>query len=110
MYRCHIHFYLVGHRPDFFEPLKRMPPLEHFTHTFTQSREPDAALAGAADVILADLRGLDASDALAVLAGAGEAERILIVEKEQIPQLTDWLEEVWDLWTDRKSTRLNSSH
>ena len=99
MYRCHIHFYLVGHRPDFFEPLKRLPPLEHFTHTFTQSREPDAALAGAADVILADLRGLDASDALAVLAGAGEAERILIVEKEQIPQLTDWLEEVWDLWT-----------
>ena len=99
MYRCHVHFYLVGHQPAFFAPLKEMPPLTSFTHTFTWSPEPDAALAGGADVILADLRGMDAPGALAALAEGGSARLILVTEKAQLPQLADRLENVEDLWT-----------
>ena len=101
MYRCQLHFYLAGYRRDIFETIREMPPLERFTHTFSESVEPEQALAAAADVILADLREMEARTALeALLADKGrEAECILIAEQSQLADLADLLPELTDVWT-----------
>ena len=59
MYHCHIHFYLVGCRCSAFEEIKKMPPLERFTHEFMESDVPAETLTADADVILAYLNGED---------------------------------------------------
>ncbi len=101
MYHCHIHFYLTGHSCSAFEIIKEMPPLEHFTHEFSESEIPDRELASKADVILVDLQGLDAKETVRMLAleKKQEAELILLADKEQIMLLTEELPEVKDIWT-----------
>ena len=68
MYRCHTHFYFVGSHSRIFEIIREMPPLEHFIHEFAESDRPEADLAAGADVILANLKGLDAGESAGVLA------------------------------------------
>ena len=101
MYHCHIHFYLTGHSCSAFEIIKEMPPLEHFTHEFSESEIPDRELASKADVILVDLQGMDAKETVRMLAleKKQEAELILLADKEQIMLLTEELPEVKDIWT-----------
>lgn len=83
MYHCHIHFYLTGHSCRAFEVIKEMPPLEHFTHKFSESEIPNGALASEADVILADLQDMDAREALRMLVSEKKqgAELILFVDR-----------------------------
>ena len=45
MYHCHLRLYCVGRRQELFAPLREASLPEHFTHTFLESEEPDAALA-----------------------------------------------------------------
>ena len=59
MYRCHVHFYLIGHQHRVYEIIKEMPPMEHFTHEFEESGKPDRESASKADVILLDLQGME---------------------------------------------------
>ena len=101
MYHCHIHFYLVGGLCREFEIIKEMPPLEHFAHEFFESGQPEEILMRRADMILADLRNMEAKAALQALAAGKtkEAELILLVDKEQLVLLADSLEEVKDIWT-----------
>ncbi len=101
MYRCHTHFYFVGSHSRIFEIIREMPPLEHFIHEFAESDRPEADLAAGADVILANLKGLDAGESAGVLAAemGEEAELILLADKEQIPCLAEWLPRVKDIWT-----------
>ncbi|MCI8772147.1 MAG: response regulator [Lachnospiraceae bacterium] len=101
MYHCHIHFYLTGHSCSAFEVIKEMPPLQHFTHEFSESEIPDRELASKADVILVDLQGMDAKETVRMLAleKKQEAELILLADKEQIMLLTEELPEVKDIWT-----------
>jgi len=96
MYHCHIHFYLAGRQKRLFEYIKGMPPLEHFTHSFIESDTPQEALAARADVILADLHGIDAKDALRILTfgKVREAELILLADKEQTMALKEELAQV----------------
>ena len=61
MYHCRIQLYLVGCQQELFQPLREAPPLERFTHAFSESAGPDPALAARADVIFADLTGMDAA-------------------------------------------------
>lgn len=100
MYHCHIHFYLTGHSCRAFEVIKEMPPLEHFTHKFSESEIPNGALASEADVILADLQDMDAREALRMLVSEKKqgAELILFVDRDQISHITDELPEVRDIW------------
>ena len=70
MYRCCVNFYLMGWGPETAALLKGIPPLEHFSHTFTASPRPEASLAAQADVILADLQAMDAAEALQALTAA----------------------------------------
>ena len=101
MYRCHTHFYFVGSHSRIFEIIREMPPLEHFIHEFAESDRPEADLAAGADVILANLKGLDAGESAGVLAAemGEEAELILLADKEQIPCLAECLPRVKDIWT-----------
>ena len=69
MYHCHIHFYLIGNPCRAWEEVKEMPPLEHFSHEFFESNEPDEALAAKADVILANIQDMNEKETVRMLAG-----------------------------------------
>ncbi|MCM1158012.1 MAG: PAS domain S-box protein [Bacteroidales bacterium] len=101
MYHCHIHFYLMGQQQRVFEMIRKMSPLEHFTHEFFESDGPEKALTAKADVILADLRDSDVKKALQILISGKrrEAQIILLADKEQIPLLGESLSEITDIWT-----------
>jgi len=91
----------MGRQGRVFEIIKEMPPLDHFTHEFFESDKPESLLAAKADVILADLHGMDAEKSLeSLLSGKGkETELILLADREQILILADRLPEVKDVWT-----------
>ncbi len=101
MYRCHVHFYLLGRRRGLWDGIKEIPPLEHFTHTFTESDTPEPALMEKADVILADLQDMDGRQIRQVLCAGKEKETelILLADKEQIRHLLKELSLVKDIWT-----------
>lgn len=100
MYHCHIHFYLAGDQNKVFEMLKEMSPLSHFTHTFSESIEPERALTTDADVIFAYLHNMDVQKTLQTLLSCKRemSELILLADKEQIPLLTGFLTEIKDIW------------
>lgn len=100
MYHCHIHFYLAGSQNKVFEILKEMSPLSHFTHTFSESIEPERALTTDADVIFAYLHNMDVQKTLQTLLSCKKekSELILLADKEQIPLLTNFLTEIKDIW------------
>ena len=101
MYHCHIHFYLIGRNRHLFDAVKRMTPLEHFTHEFIESDLPEEDKIVCADVILANLQDTDAGQALRSLVSQkrGNAELILLAEKKQLALLADNLDDVRDIWT-----------
>ena len=100
MYHCHLRFYLAGNPNGIVEIIKEMPPLEHFTHGFSESERPESELAADADVIIADLRDMDAGKAVQMLAAgkSRDAELILLAGKEQIELFEDILPDVTDIW------------
>ncbi len=105
MYHCHIHFYLAGRQDRAYELIREMPPLENFTHTFSESQEIDRHLAAGADVIFVSLSEADGAGALETLLTAGkkEAELIVLASGEQIPGLCGYLREIKDIWTQPMS-------
>ena len=101
MYHCHLQIYFAGCQPGVAETVKKMPPLEYFTHSFLESSQPDPVLTAQADVILAGLDGLDAKGTLQELAAGKKAgaELILLASQEQMGLLSSCLAEVKDVWT-----------
>ncbi|MCM1496235.1 MAG: response regulator [Bacteroides sp.] len=101
MYHCHSLLYFIGYQHDLFHTLQEMPPLPAFTHEYLESECPEQAMAARADMILADLGGLDAKSVVQTLVAwkAPEAELILLAEKDQIPELEDELFNITDIWT-----------
>ena len=102
MYHCNLCFYLIGDRKDLFEILKKAEPFSHFTHEFIESSRPEEELTGKADVIVADVQGTDAIEALRFLLAhkKEEAELILLADKDQTELLMDEdLAAVKDIWT-----------
>ncbi|MBD5118589.1 MAG: response regulator [Clostridiales bacterium] len=101
MRHYHIQFYLIGGQQDIWARIKEAPPLEHFTHTFAESVEPDTALLAQADVIFADLRGMDAGKTLPVLTAGKRAgaELILLAGQTQVAALAEIGGSVTDIWT-----------
>ena len=101
MYHCHIHFYLAGSPCRVLEAVKEMSPLEHFTHEFFESNEPDEVLASKADVIMVNLQDMNEKEIVQMLIGAKrkETELILLADKRQIGLLGEFLPEIKDIWT-----------
>ena len=80
MYQCHLKLYLIGDSCKVFETIRKMPPLNHFTHAFLESREPEASLTAEADVILARIPGKASGELVGTLISdkKPEAEIILL--------------------------------
>lgn len=100
MYHCHIQIYLVGSQCDIWESMKEKTSLEHFTHTFLESEEPDEMLTARADAIFVNLQAGDTQKILRMLKAykKKETELILLVRKDQVEDLTDSRLEAEDLW------------
>ena len=100
MNHCRLDFYCVGCHPEVFEIVKAMPALTPFTHAFTVSGLFEPEPTGLADVILADLRGMDAPGTLqSLLARKKEsAQLILMAGRGQLDLTADQLSQVTDLW------------
>lgn len=100
MYHCHTRFYCISQQPELFQILQEMPPLEAFTHEFFQSSQAEAPLAQNADVILADFRQLNAAETIRLLIASKNdgADLIILAEKQQLPQLTEYLPDITDIW------------
>ena len=101
MYHCRLHIYLTGLQPELWETVKLIPPLPHFTHTFSESLSPEESGAHRADAILADLRNTDPAAAASLLSHAkrDSSELILLADKDQIPQVEPFLDCIEDIWT-----------
>ena len=102
MYHCHLRFYLMGRDRGLLDAVRGAPPLERFTHAFTESEHPDAVLCAGADVLLLDLRGTDGPAALDALLPAGKegAEVLAVASRAQLPGLAPYLPRLRDLWLD----------
>lgn len=100
MYHCNLCFCLVGEDCRVFELLRQATPLEHFTHRYISVGFDDEQLASA-DVIVANLRGADAPEALSLLRAkiSSDAELVLVADSEQVAGIADLLDDANDLWT-----------
>ncbi len=100
MYHCGLRFYFAGQSCRVFEIIREMPPLERFTHEFSESGKLDGALAAEADVIFANLQDMDAeTDVRGLFAGkSGETEVILLAAEGQMEMLAAAFPEAKDIW------------
>lgn len=100
MYHCHTHFYLTGRKTEVFEIIKEMPPLEHFTHEFTESDMLEERLAAEADVIIASLQDMVEKEMMETLVSKKKegAELIVLAGRDQIASLTDKMPKITDIW------------
>ncbi|MBD5502083.1 MAG: sensor domain-containing diguanylate cyclase [Lachnospiraceae bacterium] len=101
MYHCQIQFCLFSHQGSSFQAVKEKDPLEHFSHTFCEINVLEEEPVSRANVILADLQGVDGKEALAFFIAHKKKEAVLILlaSKEQIALLSEQeLSEVTDIW------------
>ncbi len=101
MYHCHMHFCLAGHPCKAFDIIKEMSPLERFTHEFFESGWAEGIAADKADVIFANLQGMDTIETLHILllAKNRESELIILADQKQVRILAENSEEIKDIWT-----------
>lgn len=100
MYHCHVCFYLLGNQAGFFDFIKKSEPFPNFEHEFLESGEPDEKLINRADVVFANLQGMDVKKVLTYLTAGNEKEIILIAEKDQTAELVlAELPENVDIWS-----------
>ena len=101
MYHCEICFYMITEQDALFEILKQLPQFLRYSHEFQKSVRADEELTGRADVILADMRQVDAVETLAFLLShkRKEAELIVLADQEQTALLTtkDDAEEITEI-------------
>lgn len=102
MYECHFHLYLAGHPCRMFEAIKEMPSLDHFTHLFLESDEPEEILASKADVIVADLSDMEIKKAMQIFMSGKKKETqiILLADKEQMQIIMNepFSSDIYDIW------------
>ncbi len=90
MYHCHTCYYMITCQDELFTVLQQISPLPHFTHEYLSGDSLDEALAGQADVILADIRQTQTKETVASLIACKRktANLILLADKEQAEALT----------------------
>ena len=100
MYHCQIHFYFAGVPCSAFDIIKTITPYENFTHQYAQSEGICLKDAADADVIVANLEGMEAASAVRTLleAKCAKAQLILLLEKCQMDSIADYFCEIKDLW------------
>ena len=97
MYHCHIQLYLIGIPNEITKLIRTMPPLEHFTHGFSESAVARAELAAQADLILVCRAQWKA---LRAMAGQlkEEAQIILLAGREKSGGPVEDLDRLHDIW------------
>ena len=100
MYHCRIQFYFIGQKCNISDVIKKIAPLEHFTHEFSESDTIMEKLTADADVIFINAQGPDVKKTLQELSGCKkeEAQIILLADKEGFAGLEDELPEINDVW------------
>ena len=101
MYHCNVCVYFVGEGRELFDVVKKAEPLKHFAHDFVTSPEPSELLIKRADVILANLQGVDVEATLRILLyyKKEETQLILLADKEQTQLLMEQdMSAVTDIW------------
>lgn len=100
MYHCHVCFYLLGNQAGFYDFIKKSEPSPNFEHEFLESGELQEELLNRADVVFANLQGMDAKKVLPYLTAGNKKEIILIAEKDQTAELVlAKLPENVDIWS-----------
>ncbi len=101
MYHCRPAVFLAGASCDAFETIKAQPPLEHFAFAFSHSPDLSLRETAGADLVVVNLRGMDAPAVIASLRETmkKDARLILLAESGQVPfgGLDPASTEVWTL-------------
>ena len=99
MYRCCIHFCLIGVENRLLELMTEMPPLENFTHKFCEASAADKSLISEADVVFADARSVTPEE-VSLLASEMKsgAELILLAEKDGLADFYGIMDSFKDIW------------
>ncbi len=110
MYHCQLHYYLIGRGCRAFELIQELPPMEHFSHVFSQSGVPKKELTARADIILVNLEELEPIPVLEEVAAGRkeETEIILLADNEHmvfelLPEKL--LAQIKDIWTNAMSDK-----
>ena len=110
MYHCQLHYYLIGRGCRAFELIQELPPIEHFSHVFSQSGAPKKELTARADIILVNLEELEPIPVLEEVAAGRkeETEIILLADNEHmvfelLPEKL--LAQIKDIWTNAMSDK-----
>lgn len=100
MYHCNINLYLTGESCEEFETIKKVSPLEHFTHNFCESGAPDKNVLNGSDIAIINLRNMDIEKSfIPLLAGKNKnTEIILLAEKKQMNLLQKVFSDITDIW------------
>ncbi len=101
MYHCRLSVLLAGAPCEVFEVIKAQPPLDGFTHIFSQSPDFQPRQTARGGLAVVNLQGLDAPSVLASLRETPRknAQFILLAEPGQVPfgALDPSSTEVWTL-------------
>lgn len=104
MYHCHINFFFLGSQRRLFKQIEDIPPLEHFSHEYFESKMLYETVIAKADVIIVDLNGMDTAATIQILLSEKRqvAELIVLADKEQTDCLAGMpgcLSAIRDIWT-----------
>lgn len=100
MYHCKLYFYLAGYPCEAFDIIRKMQPMENFTHEFFECITLEDALINKADVVFAYMQDMNAKEMLRTLVEGKrkDAQLILLADRNQIEDLTEGMPEVTDIW------------
>lgn len=101
MYHCHVRFYLAGECHEIFEKIKKMPPLEAFTHEFYESKTLEPDNISSADVIIAHIgSNCDTAEIFGLLKKHRKenSELIVIAESSKLPEIPEYMQDINELW------------
>ncbi len=101
MYHCLVHFYFIGCSNDLIQTIRESTPPAQFTYQFEENHTLYEIPAHKADVIFADMQTVGPKELDRLFSyKKKEAELILLMDKDQIRELTSKeLQDVSDLWT-----------
>ena len=102
MYHCCIRIFFIGQPCRAFEIIRLMPPLEHFSHIFSESGRLDSSQTAEADLLLIHLQDTDTRETLqkAVSQKSRKARVVLLTTENPAVFSEDILEELDDIWKD----------
>lgn len=99
MYHCCLKIYFIGIEKTIKEVIQSISPMEHFSHEFLESEKAEKELLSWADIVLMASHHVSIEEAVQISKQKQtHAEMVLLVEKEQMEQIKDYLLSFQDIW------------